>query len=65
MFQKTIPDHVLLVTEDGTTCNSNGVVDVVDNSGPRKAIEDTSLSEAAKLTLPASQEHGEASFEQQ
>ena len=54
--------HVLLIAEDGRTCDSDAVVDTADTI---EAIEDTSLDETPKVTLLASQEHGKLSGEQQ
>ena len=38
--------HVLLVAEDGRTCESDAIVDTADEI---KNIEDTSLDEAPKV----------------
>lgn len=54
--------HVLLGAEDGKTCDPHAVVDTADSL---EAINDTSLDEAPKVTLLASQEHGKPSGEQQ
>ena len=54
--------HVLLGAEDGKNCDPHAVVDTADSL---EAIKDTSLDEAPKVTLLASQEHGKPSGEQQ
>lgn len=51
-----------MVARDGTVCVSDVVVDTLEGMKP---VEDTSLSEAAKVMFPVSQEHGEPSGEQQ
>lgn len=55
-------DYVQLVEECSTPCDLS---DVSDAASGIKATKDTSLDEAAKVTLSDSQEHGKPSSEQQ
>ena len=60
--RKSTLGYVQLVAEYSTPCDSS---DVSDAASGIKATIDTSLEEAANVTLPDSQEHGEPSSEQQ
>lgn len=55
-------DYVQLVAECSAPCDP---CDVSDAASGIKATKDTSLEEAAKVTLSDSQEHGKPSSEQQ